>query len=78
MNDGTHFIGSQPKTAPSGKHAEYSAQKCMLNKIIFYKEKLFPDSRLHTLVIFFLLSTRHLCCYKITARLTGLSGQTES
>ena len=41
MNDGTHFIGSQPKSAPSGKHAEYSAQKCMLNKIIVcYKEKI--------------------------------------
>lgn len=40
MNDGTHFIGSQPKSAPSGKHAEYSAQKWLLNKIIFYKEKI--------------------------------------
>ena len=40
MNDRTHFIGSQPKSAPSGKHAEYSAQKWLLNKIIFYKEKI--------------------------------------
>lgn len=40
MNYGTHLIGSQPKSAPSGKHAEYSAQKCMLDKIIVYKEKI--------------------------------------